>query len=59
MSIPGFDPNTAGNHEEIEMQFAVKTVEHLEVGTILKVPAYLTTSPRPTKNSSTHCRRQS
>lgn len=31
MSIPGFDPNTAGNHEEIEMQFAVKTVEHLEV----------------------------
>ncbi|KAJ9108575.1 hypothetical protein QFC19_002291 [Naganishia cerealis] len=30
MSIPGFDPNTAGNHEEIEMQFAVKTVEHLE-----------------------------
>lgn len=31
MSIPGFDPETAGNHEEIEMQFAVKTVEHLEV----------------------------
>ncbi|KAJ9115913.1 hypothetical protein QFC22_005056 [Naganishia vaughanmartiniae] len=30
MSIPGFDPETAGNHEEIEMQFAVKTVEHLE-----------------------------
>jgi len=25
-----FDPNTAGNAEEIEMQFAVKTVEHLE-----------------------------
>lgn len=31
MSIPGFDPETAGNHEEIEQQFAVKTVEHLEV----------------------------
>lgn len=28
-----FDANTAGNAEEIEMQFAVKTVEHLEVGT--------------------------
>jgi hypothetical protein len=26
-----FDPETAGNSEEIEMQFAVKTVEHLEV----------------------------
>ncbi|WVR04694.1 hypothetical protein IAU60_001705 [Kwoniella sp. DSM 27419] len=25
-----FDPETAGNNEEIEMQFAVKTVEHLE-----------------------------
>jgi len=25
-----FDPETAGNAEEIEMQFAVKTVEHLE-----------------------------
>ncbi|ORX33935.1 putative polysaccharide biosynthesis protein [Kockovaella imperatae] len=30
MSIPGFDAETAGNNEEIEMQFAVKTVEHLE-----------------------------
>lgn len=27
-----FDAETAGNFEEIEMQFAVKTVEHLEVG---------------------------
>jgi hypothetical protein len=26
-----FDAETAGNFEEIEMQFAVKTVEHLEV----------------------------
>ena len=25
------DAETAGNFEEIEMQFAVKTVEHLEV----------------------------
>lgn len=31
MSIPGFDPENAQNFEEIEMQFAVKTVEHLEV----------------------------
>ncbi|KAJ9107687.1 hypothetical protein QFC21_001147 [Naganishia friedmannii] len=30
MSLAGFDPETAGNHDEIEMQFAVKTVEHLE-----------------------------
>lgn len=59
MSIPGFDPNTAGNHEEIEMQFAVKTVEHLEVGTIPKLSSYLTPFSRPTKNSFTHCRRQS
>lgn len=29
MSAP-FDAETAGNAEEIEMQFAVKTVEHLE-----------------------------
>ncbi|KAK8847483.1 hypothetical protein IAR55_005341 [Kwoniella newhampshirensis] len=29
MSTP-FDPETAGNAGEIEMQFAVKTVEHLE-----------------------------
>ncbi|KAI5451130.1 hypothetical protein NCC49_002006 [Naganishia albida] len=35
MSIPGFDPETAGNHEEIEQQFAVKTVEHLEAYTKL------------------------
>jgi hypothetical protein len=27
----GFDPNHAENFQEIEMQFAVKTVEHLEV----------------------------
>lgn len=27
-----FDANTAGNLQEVEMQFAVKTVEHLEVG---------------------------
>ena len=27
-----FDAETAGNAEEIEMQFAVKTVEHLEAG---------------------------
>lgn len=26
-----FDAETAGNAAEIEMQFAVKTVEHLEV----------------------------
>ena len=26
-----FDAETAGNAEEIEQQFAVKTVEHLEV----------------------------
>ena len=26
-----FDAENAGNFEEIEMQFAVKTVEHLEV----------------------------
>ena len=26
-----FDAETAGNAEEIEMQFAVKTVEHLQV----------------------------
>lgn len=31
MSEP-FNAETAGNFEEIEMQFAVKTVEHLEVG---------------------------
>ncbi|KAJ9108051.1 hypothetical protein QFC20_003620 [Naganishia adeliensis] len=35
MSIAGFDPETAGNHEEIEQQFAVKTVEHLEAYTKL------------------------
>jgi len=29
-----FDPDTAGNAGEIEMQFAVKTVEHLEVSII-------------------------
>jgi len=27
-----FDAENAGNAEEIEMQFAVKTVEHLEAG---------------------------
>ena len=31
MSVAGFDAANAGNNEEIEMQFAVKTVEHLEV----------------------------
>ena len=30
-----FDANTAGNAEEIEMQFAVKTVEHLEASLTL------------------------
>jgi len=30
-----FDAETAGNFEEIEMQFAVKTVEHLEVCCLL------------------------
>ena len=44
MSIPGFDPNTAGNHEEIEMQFAVKTVEHLEVRYLYHLLARLTSS---------------
>jgi len=29
-----FDAETAGNFEEIEMQFAVKTVEHLEVSLV-------------------------
>ena len=33
MAAP-FDPEAAGNAGEIEMQFAVKTVEHLEVSTI-------------------------
>jgi hypothetical protein len=32
MSIAGIDPNDLGNMGEIEQQFAVKTVEHLEVG---------------------------
>jgi hypothetical protein len=31
-----FDAETAGNFEEIEMQFAVKTVEHLEVRSSLE-----------------------
>jgi hypothetical protein len=31
-----FDAETAGNFEEIEMQFAVKTVEHLEVHSSLE-----------------------
>ncbi len=35
-SLQTFDPNTAGNFEEIEMQFAVKTVEFLEVGLLLQ-----------------------
>jgi len=33
-----FDPETAGNAGEIEMQFAVKTVEHLEVGCFPRLP---------------------
>lgn len=46
MSIAGFDPETAGNHEEIEQQFAVKTVEHLEVRSwILFLYLLLTASP--------------
>ena len=31
MSIGGINPNDLGNMGEIEQQFAVKTVEHLEV----------------------------
>ena len=30
-ALDSFDPETSVNFEEIEMQFAVKTVEHLEV----------------------------
>jgi hypothetical protein len=33
-----FDAETAGNFEEIEMQFAVKTVEHLEVSFARMMP---------------------
>jgi hypothetical protein len=31
MSVGGINPNDLGNMGEIEQQFAVKTVEHLEV----------------------------
>ena len=34
-----FDAEHAGNAEEIEMQFAVKTVEHLEVS-VIRIPSY-------------------
>ena len=33
-----FDAESAGNAQEVEMQFAVKTVEHLEVGTMSQPP---------------------
>lgn len=48
-----FDPETAGNAAEIEMQFAVQTVEHLEVSSLAGRGgnAKLMAS-RPTKSSS-------
>ena len=47
-----FDPETAGNAAEIEMQFAVQTVEHLEVRSLAGRgrDAKLMAS-RPTKSS--------
>ena len=46
MSVGGINPNDLGNMGEIEQQFAVKTVEHLEVrrGTISPLTSKLSPS---------------
>lgn len=51
MSIAGINPNDLGNMGEIEQQFAVKTVEYLEVSLWNRVHLFAIMTDLPPRQS--------